>query len=628
MIHDNVLIAHELVHYLHNSKNGPNKGCVVKLDMNKAYDQVEWRFLEKVLLKFGFGSNWVTKIMNCVRTVRYRVKCNMNLSNIINPERGLRQGDPLSPYLFLFCMEVLSRMLINAQEKASRNGPRINHLFFADDALLFVRNNRSEVEACKQILETFEKIPGQSINLDKSMICLNPNTPISQRTTMNAMLKMKVVDNLDGYLGLPIPIGKKKYNAFKSILNRTANRINSWSKRLLSNGGKEIFIKSILQSIPTYAFSVFLAPKGVLEEIQSMISRVWWSGGENKRGWNMMAQDRICLPKSMGALVLGIFIFFNVALLGRQVCRLYHCKDTLCFKVLSAKYFPDGDIFHSKKIDRPSFTWQSITKASSILSEGFGWNVGNGRNIDIWNDNWGFEGLSGSSILLDRNLVQEKTVSDLRNENKDGWKDNRVLEIYGENMGDRICKIPIIHDSYEDQCTWFHNPNGVFSSKSTYSWLILKQVGFGPHRIFWRIIWKLKTLPKIRIFGWRMGHDILPTYEKIASIRSDFNSTCPRCGKDKETLIHAMKDCPKAKAVLEYGGFNNSLLNAKFTHCVDWIEEVCRVLDKKAVADFITVLWNIWNNRNNKIFGGTEDDAKVTWEKASVLSHDFWIDKG
>lgn len=147
MIHDNVLVAHELMHYLYSSKNSPNKGCVVKLDMSKAYDRVERRLLENVMIKMGFSSVWVNKIMDCVCTVRYRVKCNMSQSDVIIPERGLRQGDPLSPYLFLFCMEALSRMLIHAQEthlikgiRASVNGPRINHLFFADDALLFVRN--------------------------------------------------------------------------------------------------------------------------------------------------------------------------------------------------------------------------------------------------------------------------------------------------------------------------------------------------------------------------------------------------------------------------------------------------------------------------------------------------------
>ncbi|XP_040964571.1 uncharacterized protein [Gossypium hirsutum] len=168
------------------------------------------------------------------------------------------------------------------------------------------------------------------------MVYFSPNTPVLQRAILSSLLKMKMVTNLDKYLDLPIPIGKKNSATFKSILDCAANRINNRSKRLLSNSGKEIFIKSIIQSIPTYAFSVFFVPNGVLKKLQSMICRVW------------------------------DLRHFNVALLGRQVWRLISCKDTLCFKVLSAKYFPEGDVLHPKQIDNPSFTWQSIAKAASI----------------------------------------------------------------------------------------------------------------------------------------------------------------------------------------------------------------------------------------------------------------------
>lgn len=179
-------------------------------------------------------------------------------------------------------MDALSRLLIQAQEthiirgiRASINGPRINHLFFADDALLFVRNKQSEVLAFTKILETFERMPGQRINFDKSIVYFSPNTIVSQREGLSRLLKMKVVSNLDAYLGLPIPVGKKKSDAFKSILERTANRIKSWSKRLLSYGGKEIFINSILQAVPTYALLVFFALNGILEDLQAMFGRVW-----------------------------------------------------------------------------------------------------------------------------------------------------------------------------------------------------------------------------------------------------------------------------------------------------------------------------------------------------------------
>ncbi|MFQ6634958.1 hypothetical protein Gotur_012113, partial [Gossypium turneri] len=186
-------------------------------------------------------------------------------------------------------------------------------------------------------------------------------------------------------------------------------------------------------------------------------------------------------------------------------------------------------------------------------------------------------------------------------------------------------KIPIISNGLSDRRGWFHNPHGYYTSKSAYSWLLLKQVGHGPHRFFWGTIWKLKTLPKIRIFCWRVAHDILPTYQKISSIHQEFKKDCLRCRACDETLIHALKDCPTAREILVLGGLNNNLLVGDFSQCIDWIEDLMRVLDLKTVSDFITTLWNSWNNRNNFIFRGKEDEARVVWERAVTLCHDFRI---
>ncbi|KAH1097300.1 hypothetical protein J1N35_014221 [Gossypium stocksii] len=149
--------------------------------------------------------------------------------------------------------------------------------------------------------------------------------------------------------------------------------------------------------------------------------------------------------------------------------------------------------------------------------------------------------------------------------------------------------------------------------------------GFGPHRFFWRVIWKLKMLPKIKVFSWRIGQNILPTFDNIARLRQDFNNLCPRCNRREETLIHAMKNCPKAREILAAGGLNNRLLEGDHKNCIDWLEDVFRELDSKATADFLTLLWNNWNDRNNMVFKGTMDDATRIWERAQSLSSDFRI---
>lgn len=143
------------------------------------------------------------------------------------------------------------------------------------------------------------------------------------------------------------------------------------------------------------------------------------------------------------------------------------------------------------------------------------------------------------------------------------WDRDKVVSLYGEDMGNKICEIPIIREGWADRVNWYHAPDEVYSTKSGYSWLTLKKVGFGPHRNFWRLIWKLKLPRKVRIFSWRVGHNLSPTNSKIVAINHAYNSTCSRCGVAEESLTHALRDCIKAKDVLLHGGIDGRILNSE-----------------------------------------------------------------
>jgi hypothetical protein len=142
LITENVLLAYELTHFMQQKRTGLEGLAALKLDMSKAYDRVEWGFLRRMMNKLGFDANWVEVVMNCVSTVTYRVRVNGELTEQIVPQRGLRQGDPLSPYLFLICAEAFSCLLNVAEESGDMvgvrvcpNAPSINHVLFADDSL-------------------------------------------------------------------------------------------------------------------------------------------------------------------------------------------------------------------------------------------------------------------------------------------------------------------------------------------------------------------------------------------------------------------------------------------------------------------------------------------------------------
>lgn len=167
----NVLITHEILHYLCTSSAKKHCTMAVKTDMSKAYDRLEWSFLRDVMVRFGFHPTWVHWIMECVSSVSYSYLINGGAHGCVVPSRGIRQGDPLSPYLFILCSEVLSGLCSKALEqgklcgiKVARNSPPLNHLLFADDTMFFCKSDPISCKELKNILEKYEVASGQSIN--------------------------------------------------------------------------------------------------------------------------------------------------------------------------------------------------------------------------------------------------------------------------------------------------------------------------------------------------------------------------------------------------------------------------------------------------------------------------------
>ena len=183
-ISDNVLITHEVLHFLQTSKAEKRCSMAVKTDMSKAYDRLEWEFIRLVLQRLGFHSRWIDWIMECVSTVTYSFLINGSPRGRVKPSRGIRQGDPLSPYIFILCSEVLSGLCNRAQEaghlagiQVARGSPRVNHLLFADDTMFFTRANKDSAASLVEILRQYETASGQSINATKSYITFSRKAP-------------------------------------------------------------------------------------------------------------------------------------------------------------------------------------------------------------------------------------------------------------------------------------------------------------------------------------------------------------------------------------------------------------------------------------------------------------------
>lgn len=181
LISNNIIISHKIMHYLKTRSKGGKRGFALKLNINQAYDIVEWTFLKQMLMCLGFDQQWISQVMECVSIVSYIVRVNGYSYKLIKLARGLRQGNPLSPFQYLFCIEGLSHLIHQFDIEdiiISKRIPSIKHLLFADDSIQFSRANMSEARKVRSILQNYSIASGQMVNLVKSTIFFSPNTPV------------------------------------------------------------------------------------------------------------------------------------------------------------------------------------------------------------------------------------------------------------------------------------------------------------------------------------------------------------------------------------------------------------------------------------------------------------------
>jgi len=290
--------------------------------------------------------------------------------------RGLRQGDPLSPFLFVIVAEVLNRMLIQAHKLGQLRGLKVGakevqltHLQFADDTLLFCEAEVSQLCLIKKLLLSFQSLSGLAVNYKKSAFIVLGKDDVWAQNTAD-MLECTWVQLPILYLGIPLGENMRKLSSRQCVIDKVQRRLQSWKSSCLSRAGRLTLIKAVLSSLPVCYLSIFKMPKRVANELIKLQRKFLWSGNKEGRFIPLVSWEIVQQPKGRGGLGVGDLALKNAALLFKWWWR-YTCEeDSLWKRVIQSVHNEDQAVLpslsHSRSAAKIPGPWQNI---KDLLSE-------------------------------------------------------------------------------------------------------------------------------------------------------------------------------------------------------------------------------------------------------------------
>ena len=608
-ITDNILLTQELMHNYHLDRGAPR--CAFKVDIQKAYDTVDWSFLRKILLGFGFHMRMVSWIMECVTTTTFSLSINGSLNGYFKGKRGLRQGDPLSPYLFTLVMEVLTLIIKRQVRRSGRflyhkncDEQKIINLCFADDLFLFLHGDVDSARVISKALDEFKLASG-----------LVPSFPKSSAYFCNVLnhVKLSILSILpfeEGslpvkYLGVPLITSRLRYRDCKDLLERVQLRIQCWRNRFLSFAGRLQLINSVVSSLHVYWSAAFILPAQVIQEIERMMRNFLWNADDHSRGKSKVAWEEVCLPKEEGGLGVRRIEPFNAALITTHIWNIVAKKDSLWIRWIHSYKLKGKTLWEVPLRGTLSWSWRKILQVRSLVRNYLWFEVGNGRTISAWYDSWCLDGpianIVSSRTITSAGFGLQDTVADIIVDQHWRWPSHW-------NSIFHSLSVPVLDSNLEDKLKWKDKNANLHDFSVMAAWEDLR-----PRQVcvsWYRLVWFPHNIPKHGFILWLVFKRRLKTQDLMT--QWDVNAanmplSCPLCEMQMDSHNHLFFECPfstkvwnstKVKAELHNIPSDWDSIIAAFAHLAQ-VNSVKSVVAKLVLA---ATVYFIWQERNSRLF--------------------------
>ncbi|GJV23172.1 RNA-directed DNA polymerase, eukaryota [Tanacetum coccineum] len=486
-------------------------------------DSVRWDFLDDVLCKFGFGDKWRRWIQCFLQSSRGSIILNGSPTEEFEFGKGLKQGDPLSPFLFILIMESLHLSFQRVVDAGLFHGVKLrdtvtlSHLFYADDAVFVGQWSHRNISTLTHVLKCFHKASGLKINMCKSKILgIHVNNDNISRAAED--LGCQVLKLPFSYLGSMVGGRMHRLHSWDDTVDRVRNRLSKWKMKMLSSGGRLTLVKSVLGSMPIFHMSLFKVPSGILHKLES-IRKHFFNGHEvSSRKISWVNWNKVISPKEKGGLGVSSLYALNRGLLFKWVWRFLTQGSSLWARVIKAIHGMDGSI-GDIRIDNSKSCWSSIINEINVLSSKgiklmnyLRITLGNGVSTRLWDEPWHVEGIlkdrfpriyaleNCKSVTVGDKLAHQTLSHSFRRLPRGGIENAQFAEF-------SVLLQQVVLAQGSDRWTWTANGSGQFSVASVRKIIDNKLCSGGENSTRW-----IRCVPnKINIHAWKVMTESLAT---------------------------------------------------------------------------------------------------------------------